>query len=707
MISGKPFDLNVVVIGNVSAGKSTLLNALLRAKYSEVSMKRTTAGINYFRLHTATENENEPGPKQGNQEKVLGECELDVPLCEWVKAVDNPRTAASTLQEISDDNARLRTNNDLQEKYFDVELAECFCPVIHPGVRLVLVDIPGINEADTGGKYKEYLASKWRTFDCVIVVMDGKQGVNTGDQVNLLKFVEANQSMRWQPVIILCNKIDDPDDEEQNELVTEARKEVERIFNVSDRDEAIIDLLNSEGSVTKPLLPAFLPFSASHAYFYQAASLLSLEEFQQYDDRALVDKYGKEYVGRAKWSCLTRDQKIEAVYGVVTDPDMRHTGLEISSFDRLLKVINRCIGDPNTQIDLVADKMNLCLPFANVVDTAWVADLYQSYKFLVDCRQSEKILSKGVDLIVKKLESFLDTLSEDPRVMTEQLMEMYHAYQFLAESQANDLIMSRAVGLIVDRLNAALACVLMGSRSIAEQFVTLHKSYPFVAAARDPAILSAAEAAIAMHFWEHLHGAQEQAVSAITKSPQAVDCLSPVISEILAYHSFVKILSPSQAVQEESTIEKTMRDLIRAYIRALISQASKYQPESAAAGEKEGILSRVNSARRMKSPRGNKGWIHVRPEDWVKIWGSVLLAASNQHFYEAFGKEKLEIDDFLHNARMLPKSQQGAVSVGRTRFRISVPESLSDPSHFGHVIWRYCNFMSYKASLKPMSVELI
>jgi GTPase SAR1 family protein len=35
----------------VSAGKTTLLNALLRDKYGEVSMKRTTAGINLFRLH--------------------------------------------------------------------------------------------------------------------------------------------------------------------------------------------------------------------------------------------------------------------------------------------------------------------------------------------------------------------------------------------------------------------------------------------------------------------------------------------------------------------------------------------------------------------------------------------------------------------------------------------------------------------------------
>jgi GTPase SAR1 family protein len=32
----------------MSAGKTTVLNALFRDKFGEVSMKRTTAGVNYF-----------------------------------------------------------------------------------------------------------------------------------------------------------------------------------------------------------------------------------------------------------------------------------------------------------------------------------------------------------------------------------------------------------------------------------------------------------------------------------------------------------------------------------------------------------------------------------------------------------------------------------------------------------------------------------
>jgi GTPase SAR1 family protein len=94
MMTHKPFDINVAVIGNVSAGKSTLLNALLRAKYSEVSMKRTTAGINYFRIHTKGSSMNDDAG-------------------EWVEMIENLHTAESALQEITVDNALLRETNTI------------------------------------------------------------------------------------------------------------------------------------------------------------------------------------------------------------------------------------------------------------------------------------------------------------------------------------------------------------------------------------------------------------------------------------------------------------------------------------------------------------------------------------------------------------------------------------------------------------------
>jgi GTPase SAR1 family protein len=57
------FEIKVALLGYVSAGKTTVLNALLRDKFSEVAMRRTTAGVNFFRVHTTSKGTNNGGDK--------------------------------------------------------------------------------------------------------------------------------------------------------------------------------------------------------------------------------------------------------------------------------------------------------------------------------------------------------------------------------------------------------------------------------------------------------------------------------------------------------------------------------------------------------------------------------------------------------------------------------------------------------------------
>jgi small GTP-binding protein len=340
MLAQSPLDFNVAIIGNVSVGKSTLLNALLRAKYSEVSMKRTTAGVNYFRLH-----QHAPGYEAGA-------------ASDWSTTSNDPRTAASVLTEITQDNAILRSADEISEKYFDLELPEPLFDM-HPDVRLVLVDIPGINEARMGSKYKDYLSAKWCDFDCVLVIMDAKQGVNTDDQLDLLKFVKQNQVKRSQPVIVLCNKVDDPDDSEQAELVIEARREVEKIFKVTDRVVALDHMLSGKTLGSQCLLPAFMPISAGQAYFLQTISLFTLEQFRIFDDKGLVEKYGRDHIGRHGWSKMSDEDKLKAVFDLVRDFDRQQEGLEISNYHKFLRVFSFCVGvtDNCRQLDVLADRV--------------------------------------------------------------------------------------------------------------------------------------------------------------------------------------------------------------------------------------------------------------------------------------------------------------------------------------------------------------
>ena len=73
-----------------------------------------------------------------------------------------------------DNKNKIIKGQNVLEKFFDIEMEE---PIFEcrNDTKIVIVDVPGINEAGTDNEYKEYVASKWTTFDCAIVVMDGKQ----------------------------------------------------------------------------------------------------------------------------------------------------------------------------------------------------------------------------------------------------------------------------------------------------------------------------------------------------------------------------------------------------------------------------------------------------------------------------------------------------------------------------------------------------
>ena len=108
------FEIKIAVIGYVSVGKSTLLNALFGNKYSDVAMKRATAAVNHFRISTSSD-----------------------------YSLEEIRTAESTLEETKKDNETLRSHavddnktgddNDkapmpaVQERYFTIALEEPLC----------------------------------------------------------------------------------------------------------------------------------------------------------------------------------------------------------------------------------------------------------------------------------------------------------------------------------------------------------------------------------------------------------------------------------------------------------------------------------------------------------------------------------------------------------------------------------------------------
>jgi GTPase Era involved in 16S rRNA processing len=288
-------DLKVALIGHVSVGKKTVLNALFRDKFGEVSMKRTTAGINYFRLIPTKDKANKKPKMEENADEPTEDNGK-----QWVDIASYDTKSAGTIfKEITADNKTFRNSSSVYEKPFDIELDEPLCD-IREDADLVVVDVPGINEAGAGSKYRDFVEKKWDTFDVVVLVMDGRQGVNTEEQLKLLQFVKTNQEKKRRvSLIILLNKVDDPDDEEQSVLVDEYRKEAEKQFNC--RLESFLNTTQQNArSKTRKFTPILIPTSAMHAYFYRTASMMTFDQCKRFD-KDLIEKVGREEVGKFKW----------------------------------------------------------------------------------------------------------------------------------------------------------------------------------------------------------------------------------------------------------------------------------------------------------------------------------------------------------------------------------------------------------------------
>jgi hypothetical protein len=173
--------------------------------------------------------------------------------------------------------------------------------------------------------------------------MDADQGVNTEEQVKLLEFVEANlNKYKMIPAFILCNKVDDPNDEELMALVEEVRGKVNDTFK------------------RMKLTPILIHVSAENAFAYRAASRLTRENIHQLN-RECLDKIGYEEVGKVKWRRMSKEKKHDLVYEVVNDKTQYDERLALSNFDKFLEAMSSSLGGSENQANLIECQLRVQL----------------------------------------------------------------------------------------------------------------------------------------------------------------------------------------------------------------------------------------------------------------------------------------------------------------------------------------------------------
>jgi hypothetical protein len=525
---------------------------------------------------------------------------------------------------------------------------------------------------------------KWATFDCVVVVMDGKQGVNSEEQVNLLNVVKDNLDMKDVPVIILCNKVDDPDDEEQAGLIVEARLKVEEIFGVDCRETALRKSLEARGqtSLLGQASPAFIPISAVHAFIRQSTSLMSLEQFEVFD-KDLIEKLGRDQIGRRRWNKLSEEDKIQETYEILSDPSEHEEGLKDSNFDKVLAVLEHFVGGDHRQRELIETQIKTSM---RALRERWpggianhVYSVYQLTKALN--RSPEASTSSMSEISHPKAQSMfegIDLLSNPHTIFWDSYKACEDSAFQLATSGPNGIY------VVVDPMEE-LTCYHKISKEAGwyeegESTVTKMKAL----IRRLIGVLVEQDEKCNVVTWSR---------SAVSPTSLQWSDLSP-LDWTMIWRSIL-LLSYDKYFCEVFGKEK------------ILLESLAQRSDAAWIDLKSPSLDTCSSCKRATSllvcgkqcTTCNIVFVKELPLD-----KSVCARCQRQNAisccncrYCCFSYRQLEDDwrgvvkPFYYNGKPVPANPD---AVYKSVVHVDVPESLSNPKHFGHLAWKFCEFMA-------------
>jgi GTPase SAR1 family protein len=392
-----PFEIKVAIVGNKGSGKTTLLNSLLQDKYSHVG---TTTSTTTSTTSTGTTTSTTGTQSSVNCFRILPPHRISDVFTEATA------TATETFRETKEENETIRQSNDdsihVHEFNLLLDTSNDFLEG-RDDTSLVFMDIPGLDPGETiHCCYKQYLKESWEDLSCLIYVSDlrNERQWNSNDK-QLLAFIADLMKTKQIPMLVIGTKVDEPDDERVKLVLERARSTFRSLlesFGTNDSDEAGLfdeqddgrlrtlssmktedifldandsfmdedvlppsDPADASGSlrmmtmasdaqiIMKP--PEFLWVSAKNAFPYRYASTLSKPRLVLEND--LLDRIGKEEVGRIRWNKLSPDERLETVYQVVSDEASCSERLASTNFPQFLSWLHDTIGSEQAQTKLI------------------------------------------------------------------------------------------------------------------------------------------------------------------------------------------------------------------------------------------------------------------------------------------------------------------------------------------------------------------
>jgi len=254
-------NIHIAILGPVSAGKSTFLNALLSNTYSDMMRKKTTM---LPQIYQTTTN---------------------------LKEVDSVEEIKEKNRKSNEEILKMRESGQYNQSHFKeliykVKPIDNFIELPDKKCTYSLCDMPGLNCSGGGDvMYYNYLEQNSHKIDVYILVFDINSALNTTDEVKILQEVNKYiQKNKHGYVHILVNKCDYVEFEDNNKFkftddeLNDLYKRVQEIV-----DKNITNLPNnSKVSIS--------PICSSDLYIYRAA----INNIESLDENQLDDIIKKE-----------------------------------------------------------------------------------------------------------------------------------------------------------------------------------------------------------------------------------------------------------------------------------------------------------------------------------------------------------------------------------------------------------------------------
>lgn len=319
-------NVELAIVGCVSSGKSTVLNGITCEQCTPSTIKRNTMVPTIYVEH-------------GESNKTIEFLQPD----EIYKIISDKNNELIRLTETV--NAPISKEN-YKEMIFNIKNigAKLFNSTNDSSTipHVTIHDIPGLNDAKTKHIYYEYLKENFNRYNIIMFIIDIQSGLNTSDEIDLLKFIVSNtkklkeESNKNVYTIIVANKCDDMQYinnvlcpvGELEEMYVQIENTVKSEFELNNLNEHLI---------------GFVPLCAKDAYLYRMIEKHG-HEFKLNENQ--ISSLGVNEIGN-RFKMLSTEDKLKIVHEIFKNKDKIESSIKLSGFSVLEDNLNKFLNSNN------------------------------------------------------------------------------------------------------------------------------------------------------------------------------------------------------------------------------------------------------------------------------------------------------------------------------------------------------------------------